>query len=174
MPIEFAVLHKDDVEQSSPYKDSQEIANRLRLFLEEDDTQRLIRERHVLGASSAGIQDVILQTASQLGFESERKGLFATYAVSALRPDYYCGLGETGILLEVERGKTIANNMDLLDLWKCHICEHARYLFLLVPQVRPSANGSMIRQFAYVHKRLAPFFEPKNYVNVDAVFLFGY
>ena len=24
--------------------------------------------------------------------------------------------------------------MDLLDFWKCHLCHHADYLFLMVPQ----------------------------------------
>ena len=43
-------------------------------------------------------------------------------------------VGSSGILLEVERGKTTINNMDFLDFWKCHLCEHAHYLFLLVPQ----------------------------------------
>jgi hypothetical protein len=64
--------------------------------------------------------------------------------------------------------------MDLLDLWKCHICEHASYLFLIVPQERPSQNGSIMWHFKSAQKRLATFFEPKNHVNVDAVFLFGY
>jgi hypothetical protein len=64
--------------------------------------------------------------------------------------------------------------MDLLDLWKCHICDHARYLFLVVPQERPSANGRKMQHFSHVAKRLSPFFEPRNYVNVDAVFLYGY
>lgn len=41
---------------------------------------------------------------------------------------------KSGIILEVERGKTLMNNMDLLDMWKCHICEHARYLFSIVPK----------------------------------------
>jgi hypothetical protein len=30
-------------------------------------------------------------------------------------------------------GKALANNMDLLDLWKCHICREAHHLFLVVP-----------------------------------------
>lgn len=112
--------------------------------------------------------------AAELGFESERRRLFANYQVSRLRPDYYCRIDDTGILLEVERGKTIANNMDLLDMWKCHICEWAEYLFLVVPQARPSANGKTQRHFQQVQKRLGVFFEPKNYVNVNAVHLFGY
>ena len=32
--------------------------------------------------------------------------------------------------MEVERGKTTTNNMDLLDIYKCHICEEANHLFL--------------------------------------------
>ena len=68
---------------------------------------------------------------------SEKQGLFATYNAPGLRPDYYREVPEhrTGIILEVERGKTTINNMDLLDLWKCHICAEAHHLFLLVPQV---------------------------------------
>ena len=42
-------------------------------------------------------------------------------------------IGESGIILEVERGKTTINNMDLLDFWKCHICSYAHGLYLLVP-----------------------------------------
>ena len=75
----------------------------------------------------------------------------------ALRPDYYCALGETGILIEVERGKT---NMDILDFWKCHICDRAEYLFLIVPQARPSANGTVLRHFQQVKRRLGVFLLP--------------
>ena len=67
-----------------------------------------------------------------LGFRDERRGLFSAYE-SALRPDYFREVGGTGVILEVERGKTTINNMDLLDFWKCHICEHADYLFSMVP-----------------------------------------
>lgn len=102
------------------------------------------------------------------------KGLFSSCGVSALRPDYYCPIDNTGIILEVERGKTIANNMDLLDIWKCHICPHAHFLFLVVPQLRPQSNGKHTHQFRHVVKRLTPFFEEQNYINVDAVFIFGY
>ena len=44
----------------------------------------------------------------------EKKGLFKNYN-SQLRPDYYKKLKKSGIILEVERGKTLKNNMDLLD-----------------------------------------------------------
>lgn len=174
MAIQFTVLKKALVADAVEFEYVNTLASQLQSYLDGDVAQRLIRERHVLGASSAGIQDVILETATRLGFQNERKGLFANYLVPALRPDYFCRVGRTGILLEVERGKTTTNNMDLLDLWKCHICHHASYLFLLVPQARPSANGTVLKHFSHVSKRLAPFFEEGNYVNVDGVFLFGY
>ncbi len=174
MPVDYLVLKKLESQALRGFNDVEEIAIELRAYLDEESTQESLRDRHVVGASSAGIQELILDKARTLGFQSEKKRLFSNYPVSALRPDYYRPFGETGILLEVERGKTIANNMDLLDLWKCHICPAAHYLFLIVPKIRPTAKGSSTRQFSHVAKRLAPFFDETNYVNVDAVFLFGY
>jgi hypothetical protein len=172
--IDFAVLKKAGVEHLESYRLADEKAQDLRQYLEEPDTQQKIRERHVLHASSAAIQEIIIEKARELGFENEKKGLFSDYKVPGLRPDCYCPISNTGILLEVERGKTTTNNMDLLDLWKCHICERAEYLFLLVPQARPSANGTVLRHFRHTQNRLRAFFEPKNYVNVNAVYLYGY
>ena len=83
-------------------------------------------------------------------------------------------IGKSGILVEVERGKTIANNMDILDIWKCHLCNKADFLFLIVPRVRVSQNGKPNKVFERVSKRIDTFFNPANYVNVEAVYLFGY
>lgn len=176
MAIEFAVLKKKDVESLESFTRANAMAEELRQHLEQEETQQQILGCHVLGASSALIQALVLDKVTTLGFVGEKKGLFANYEVPALRPDYYCATGDfSGILLEVERGKTTTNNMDLLDFWKCHICEHAEYLFLLVPQKRTSANGTVLRCFQQVKRRLGVFFdEPKNYVNVNAVHLFGY
>jgi hypothetical protein len=174
MAVEFAVLKKKDVESLESFTRANAMAEELLEYLEQEKTQQQILERHILGASSALIQDLVLEKAKALGFEDEKRGLFANYAVPALRPDYFCQMGDSGILLEVERGKTTTNNMDLLDFWKCHICEHAEYLFLLVPQKRTSANGSVLWHFKQVERRLGVFFKPKNYVNVNAVHLFGY
>jgi hypothetical protein len=67
------------------------------------------------------------------------------------------------------------NNMDLLDFWKCHICESADYLFLLVPQdLRQNSNALVRNEFAKVGRRLEPFFQPENYTNVLGLFLYGY
>ena len=110
-----------------------------------------------------------------LGFVSESKGLFAPYETSALRPDYFRPLDDTGILLEVERGKTTINNMDLLDFWKCHLCEHANYLFLMVPtELRQNPSMPPRREYVTVVKRLSSFFVPRNYTNVRGLFVFGY
>lgn len=127
------------------------------------------------GMSSAGVQAVFLEQARQLGFRDESRGLFSEYLSSALRPDYFMKLGDTGIILEVERGKSTINNMDLLDFWKCHICAHADYLFLLVPtELRQNPTMSARKEFAMVQKRLSTFFEPQNYTNVRGLYLFGY
>ncbi len=127
------------------------------------------------GTSSQSVQAAILRVVEGLGFESEKKGLFSDYAVSALRPDYYLGLGNTGILFEVERGKTLNNNMDLLDMWKCHICPEATILFLFVPrllQQNDTQKGTKV--YSAVLNRLGTFFTPGNETNVHAAFVFGY
>ena len=79
------------------------------------------------------------------------------------------------MILEVERGKTTINNMDLLDFWKCHICEHASYLLLMVPvELRQNLKDRPSRPFDVVAKRLESFFSPENYTNVHGLVLLGY
>lgn len=174
MSIEYAVLTKEESESADTFVDVDQLARRFLRYLRRPDVQKQIAKVHKLGTSSAKVQEVVLPGAKKLGFANEKKGLFAGYRVPALRPDYYVKVRDAGVLLEVERGKTTTNNMDLLDFWKCHICEHADYLFLLVPQQRPSENGRVLHHFKQVRNRLSTFFEPQNYVDVDAVFLFGY
>ncbi|MCB0977381.1 MAG: hypothetical protein KDB02_07970 [Acidimicrobiales bacterium] len=149
------------------------IADALYEHLDSPEATALIRAANQPGRSSADVQNVFLEEARQLGFVDESKGLFSDY-LSALRPDYFISLGDTGIILEVERGKTTINNMDLLDFWKCHICDHAHYLILLVPtELRQNPTMSPRNEFATVRKRLATFFEERNYTNVRGLFLFG-
>ena len=65
--------------------------------------------------------------------------------------------------------------MDLLDFWKCHLCEYANYLFLMVPQeLRQNATMSPRREYNAVVKRMASFFVPRNYTNVRGLCVFGY
>lgn len=116
-----------------------------------------------------------MEFAESVGFRNECEGLFENYPSSALRPDYYLPLTESGILLEVERGKTTINNMDILDFWKCHLCHKANYLFLMVPrELRQYETMSPRREFNTVARRMASFFEPRNYTNVYGLWLFGY
>lgn len=130
------------------------------------------------GMSSGAVQAVILEHAESLGFQSEKTGLFASFHTPGLRPDYYRPLPQHagGIILEVERGKTTINNMDLLDFWKAHICVEASHLFLLVPQVLQQnlAVTKTTKPFEYVRKRLPAFFKEATYTSVKTCWLFGY
>jgi len=92
-----------------------------------------------------------------------------------LRPDYYLRLDDDGVILEVERGKTTINNMDLLDFWKCHLCPQANYLFLLVPTaLRQNATMTPRNEYSTVERRLSRFFVSDNHTNVRGLCLFGY
>ncbi len=120
-------------------------------------------------ASSAEVQATFREPAERLGFHSERKGLFAE-SIASLRLDYFMPLAGTGILLEVERGKTTTNNMDLLDFWKCHISGKANYLFLLVPKALQHNDGmTPKKEYTTVARRLAQFFVPGKYARARAV-----
>jgi hypothetical protein len=150
-------------------------AQALHRYLNEPSTLARIHAANAPGNSSALIQATFLEFARELGFVDESKGLFTAYETSGLRPDYFLRVGETGILLEVERGKTTINNMDLLDFWKCHLCEHANYLFLMVPrELRQNATGAGRKEYAFVKKRIGSFFVPRNYTNVRGACVFGY
>lgn len=175
MAIEVASYVRADYADSEIYAKVGDIAGRFRDHLDQRHPQALIAAANIPGNSSAFVQEAVLEAATPLGFVSEAKGLFGRYATSALRPDYYLPIGDTGILLEVERGKTTINNMDLLDFWKCHLCEHANYLFLMVPQeLRQNATMAPRKEYAFVVRRLASFFAPGNYTNVHGLFVFGY
>jgi len=151
------------------------IANEVQGILESNEIQKLISEAHVFHASSHDIQSAILPEMLQLGFTSEKTGLFSEYKVSGIRPDYFLDMPGGGILFEVERGKTIANNMDLLDLWKTHICREAKHLFLLVPKIRVTEKGSKQKIFLSVVNRIETFFQPDQPpIDVDSVHIFGY
>lgn len=139
------------------------------------DVQKRIAEANQPGISSRQVQDAFLDEARKLGFRDEAKGLFANYPNKGLRPDYYLPIRDSGVILEVERGKTTINNMDFLDFWKCHLCEHAHYLLLMVPknlvqsEKRPPRN-----EFQTVLNHLSPFFKEANYTNVRGLSVFGY
>lgn len=173
---EIKIYKKSELSDNRKFKDAEQIALRLLEALNNESILKLLVDANKPKASSALIQNCFLPVATSLGFKNEAKGLFENYANKLLRPDYYLDLGDNcGILLEVERGKTTINNMDLLDFWKCHICEHANFLFLLVPkELRQNEDMSPRKEFATVCNRIHSFFQPGGYTNVDAAFIFGY
>ena len=156
------------------YKEVEGIAEKLLEYLNKPKVFKQIDNANQPRNSSSKVQDVVIKKAQELGFESEKKGLFLELK-SGLRPDYFMGIGKTGILVEVERGKTTTNNMDLLDFWKCHLCKDASHLFLLVPiELRHNNTDPPKKAFDYVKNRLKKFFDPENKTNVRSLFLFGY
>jgi hypothetical protein len=154
------------------------LAERLRDHLSTPTASGRIGRANRPGASSSEVQAAFQDFALELGFVDESKGLFAGYETSAVRPDYFRRIGRTGILLEVERGKTTINNMDFLDFWKCHICEHADYLYILVPRaLRQNTAMKPRNEFGSVCRRLGTFFRADGTTDVPGVhglFVFGY
>ena len=174
MPVERTGFVQDPYQSTSEFAAVVAVADRLFEHLKGPEVETLIRTADRPGESSRGVQLAFLPFAKELGFRDESTGLFAAYE-SAVRPDYYMSLGETGIILEVERGKTVRNNMDFLDFWKCHVCEKAHYLFLLVPRSLQHNPGMRpANEYAAVCRRLKTFFAPRNYTNVRGLFVFGY
>jgi hypothetical protein len=175
MAVELIKYSRADKNMHPDFRSADEKAEHLLSHLNLPEVQNKILYANSPGASSALIQQVFIEFAKELGFRDECEGLFESYPNRALRPDYYLPIGESGILLEVERGKTTINNMDLLDFWKCHLCEKANYLFLMVPrELRQNEQMSPRREFNTVSRRMSSFFEPRNYTNVFGLWLFGY
>lgn len=173
--VDLRVLHAETTARTEELARVDTIARRLHAHLNTPEALESISRANRPGTSSSAIQAVFREFALELGFADESRGLFLEYDNRGLRPDYFLRLGDTGILLEVERGKTTINNMDLLDFWKCHLCTHAHYLFLVVPKaLRQNVTMRPRNEFAVVAKRLGTFFHPRNQTNVRAVFLFGY
>ena len=144
-------------------------------ILKTEKVKDAIAEVHKFGASSHTVQRSVLDQMQSLGFVSEKKGLFASYKVSGIRPDYFKSLTGGGILFEVERGKTIANNMDLLDVWKTHLCSEAKHLFLMVPNIRVTEKGGSQKIFNTVENRIETFFlKESKPIDVHSVHIFGY
>jgi hypothetical protein len=173
--VNFHLFSRVDLSSTSDLKEVKRLSNAVLEILNKKSVVKAIGDAHVFGASSHSIQKAILAEMLELGFTSEKKLLFSEYKVGGLRPDYYKPLSKGGILFEVERGKTIANNMDLLDVWKTHICKEANHLFLLVPNIRVSKNQNEAKIFPSVKNRIETFFnENISAIDVDSVHLFGY
>lgn len=148
------------------------VADALRRAIDTPATVSALAEIPDIGGSSHTVDAIVTPIASQHGFVSQRKDLFAEYP-TRLRPDWYRPVGDSGIILEIERGKTLTNNMDLLDLWKCHICREAHHLFLVVP-MRVVRNYGTENVYSRVAARMQTFVMPENQVNVASIAVFGY
>lgn len=178
MPVDLTTWTLTSQRGTAELAEVTRVAEALLSHLQLPEVQAAIDSANQPGKSSSLVQNVFLTEAVRLGFRSEAKGLFVGYPTLALRPDYFLPLPHfnTGILLEVERGKTTINNMDFLDFWKCHICVEADHLFLLVPRrLQQNVKGLRItKPYAAVKNRLSTFFEQANYTNVRSCWLFGY
>lgn len=172
--VELITYVQSTVRETEEWTAVDRIARSLLADLNKPETLERIRAANRPRGASQLVQDAFGPAAKALGFESEKTGLFAN-SIPGLRPDYFLPLEGTGILLEVERGKTTTNNMDLLDFWKCHISDVAHYLFLMVPrELKHNEKMSPKREFQTVARRLAQFFEPERYTNVRGLCLYGY
>ena len=163
--------------QESPgsgFEQAKKIVKEIYEYICLPEIKEKIASAHKFNAKSHDIQDIFLPKCIDIGMSSEKKGLFDNHITTRLRPDYYIPIGESGLIMEVERGKTTANNMDLLDIWKCHLCDEADYLLLVVPVLRQSSNGRNQKIFEHVVNRVGTFFFKRNYVNVKGCFIIGY
>ena len=166
---------RSDLAVSSEWAEVKEMASALVEHMNKPDISAQLHEANMPGSASQKIQDIISGKATELGFRDESKGLFSSYRTRGLRPDYYREVGCTGAILEVERGKTINNNMDFLDFWKCHICRVASFLILLVPvELRHNDKDHPTQAFHVASNRLESFFITENYTNVWGLVLLGY
>jgi len=171
----YRVFLRSDLVDSQNLNETLKTSRQVSEILKDQKVRRAIAEVHKFRASSHAVQKSILSQIESLGFVSEKKGLFGSYKVSGIRPDYFKSLSGGGILFEVERGKTIANNMDLLDVWKTHLCLEAKHLFLMVPNVRVTEKGGSQKIFNTVENRIETFFlSERKPIDVDTVHLFGY
>ena len=125
---------------------------------------------NALGASSRHIQDLLTPSLLELGFVSERS---SKSGLAEFRPDFTKTASKGGILVEIERGKTLDNNMDMLDLWKTHIHPEASHLILIVPVWYVTTN-TVRSTFSSVCRRMQPFFFEENRTNVKTLHVIGY
>ena len=152
------------------------MAGRLRAHLENHADN--ITALHVFRAQSKAIQDHVGSLLEhELRFRSEVVLTPQDGLVTQSRPDFFFRLAPTrGIIAEVERGGTTANNHDLKDLWKAHVAPDAHHLFLVVPLHLHDESGRIReRPFQKVVRRMGAFFgDARREIDVVSVHIFGY
>jgi hypothetical protein len=108
MAVELITFVQEPHRSSVEWRRVKQIANQLLKELNSPATLRAISKANRPGISSGEVQAAFRPSAEKLGFHSERQGLFAE-SITGLRPDFFLPLGENGVILEVERGKTTTN-----------------------------------------------------------------
>jgi hypothetical protein len=164
----------DELERTELDRVSQ-MAVQLKAHLESDAVA--IAALHLHGAQSTAIQNRVGSLLEQqLGFLSEVVVTPDAGLVTQARPDFYFPLSDnTGVIAEVERGGTTANNHDLKDLGKTHLAVNADHLFLVVPNELFKESGA-VREKPYpkVVRRMSAFFgTPRSHVDVLSVHISG-
>lgn len=153
-----------------------ELAGRLLTHL--DNSVELIAALNIYGAQSKAIQDTVGKVlVDELSFGSEIVLTPQDGLVTRARPDFFFDLGRSrGVIAEVERGGTTANNHDLKDLWKAHIAVNAQHLFLVVPIELQNEHGRVReRPYRKVVRRVGAFFgDPRREIDLLSAHVFGY
>ena len=166
----------EDEEEQAELDQVDALARRLANHLKGDVDA--IAALHIHGAQSKAIQDRVGSLLErQLGFSTEQVLTPDEGLITRARPDFYYSLSaNSGVIAEVERGGTTANNHDLKDLWKAHVAVSANHLFLVVPNELFNEAGTVReRPFPKVVRRMGAFFTSSR-CNVDvlSVHIFGY
>lgn len=149
---------------------ARQTASELAVLICELQTTSEFASANQLGASSGQIQALLAPCLHSLGYLSEQR---SRQGLAEFRPDFEKTVGDVSILVEIERGKTTDNNMDMLDLWKAHIHPSAGHLVLVVP-VWYQTSKHIKRTFHTVCRRMEPFFEPGFATNVKSLHIVGY
>ena len=97
--VEFV---QDGFIYSEEWKEVKELSEKVYSFINNPNTKRKIDMINQPGKSSHDIQKIITSEMINLGFTSEKQGLFLKYKNSGIRPDFYKKIKNTGILFEVE------------------------------------------------------------------------
>jgi len=111
MPVLVTSYVRHDYADSPGYAAVSGVATSLLDHLNTPDAQDLLALANLPGQSSAMVQASFNVFATELGFVDESRGLFEGYKNRAVRPDYFRRMGDTGILMEGERGKTTINQV---------------------------------------------------------------
>lgn len=164
------MLSGKEIQQLPAAKDAFRCAEDLVSILQKMQGTEEYKLVTALGASSCKIQSLIGESLKNRGYSPEVR---STFGLAGFRPDFIKEMDDDGVMVEVERGKTIDNNMDMLDFWKCHIHPGIHHLILVVP-VWYSTQRSVKANFSSVCRRMAPMFEAANLTNVWTLNVVGY